>query len=325
MSFYSACVLLTVFGGFLAAFDVALLLGSAPLLRALARVSSTRRPEAILVMRFLPMTLALAVTLCVFVPAWWMYEPVETGEEASVMLVLAAAASLLPLVLGGHRALRMFMNTRDRMLGWRERGRHAAITQTPFEVVEVNGHDVSLCVGGYLTPTIYASKEVLESLEPEELHAALAHETSHATSRDPLRLLSMGACPDFLQVLGLDRAWRRAFSQACEFAADVRASRGDRGVALDLASALLKVARLNSVAPLRVDAMDIAVSSAFHSRADLEARVQALANPDAAATRLPFSPRLWITMALALLTLAGFSSAERVHALTERVGRTLAP
>ena len=104
MSFYSACVLLTVFGGFLAAFDVALLLGSAPLLRALARVSSTRRPEAILVMRFLPMTLALAVTLCVFVPAWWMYEPVETGEEASVMLVLAAAASLLPLVLGGHRA-----------------------------------------------------------------------------------------------------------------------------------------------------------------------------------------------------------------------------
>ena len=324
MTFYSACVLLVVFGGLLAAFDALLLVTSGPLLRRLNGVSSTRRPEAVLFARFLPMALALAATVCVFLPAWWMYEPAETGEAASAALVLAAAISLLPLALGGHRAMRIFLNTRDRVMGWRERGRHAAINHTPFEVVEVSGHDVSLCVGGYLTPTIYASKEVLDTLDPEELHAAMAHETSHAASRDPLRLLSMGACPDFLQMLGLDRPWRRAFSQACEFAADARASRGDRGVALDLASALVKVARLN-VAPLRAEAMDLAVSSAFHGRADLEARVQALANPAAPSARLPFSPRLWFGVALVGLTVLGLSSAQRIHALTEMLGRALAP
>ena len=130
-------------------------------------------------------------------------------------------------------------------------------------------------------------QEVISSLEAEEFSAALLHEVSHASSRDPLRLLWMAACPDFLQVLGIDEAWRRAFSRACEFAADADAHRGSPEVALDLASALLKVARLRAVGPLALEGtLDVAVSSAFHSRVDLQARVEALASPanDSSAT-----------------------------------------
>jgi Zn-dependent protease with chaperone function len=245
----------------------------------------------------------------------------------SLALLAVAFFAALPVLLGLHRAIRMFVKTRDRLLGWRDRGRNTSRVRVPFAVVEVKSVDLALCVGGYLRPTIYASTDVIRSLEPEELSAALAHEVSHAHARDPLRLLWMGSCPDFLSWFRMDDAWRKAFSVACEFAADAGASRGKPEVALDLASALLKVARLNTLeaaSPLAL--LDVAVSSAFSSRVDLEARVEALANPPAEATAPGPLLRPWMFAAAVLLvSVTGALASEHVHAVSEAVGRFLAP
>jgi Zn-dependent protease with chaperone function len=220
----------------------------------------------------------------------------------------------------------MFVRTRDRLRTWRDRG-NASRVHAPFEVVEVTSEDLALCVGGWLRPTIYASTDVMASLEPEEFEAALAHEVSHARRRDPLRLLWLGCCPDFLQLFRLDGAWRRAFSRSCEFAADAGASRGNPEAALDLASALLKVARMRTFRPLSVEVLaDVAVSSAFSSRVDLEARVEALANPRPEAATAGAGWRPWVLAATLLLLCAGGAMAsEHIHFLTEQVGRLLAP
>lgn len=327
MTLYGLTVLVVVFGLLMAALDLLLLLVTPWLLADLARVAPDRRASAILFARFAPVGVAAVLTAFIFLPAWWRHEPSDTGEIVSGPLLAMALAALLPILQGFHRALRMFMKTRDRLLFWRRRGRNAPMFQAPFDVVEVKSEDLALCVGGYLWPTIYASTDVLKALEPEEFSAALAHEVSHATARDPLRLLWMGSCPDFLQLFRLDDAWRRAFSIACEFAADAVASRGKREVALDLASALLKVARLGTYRSLPADAMmDMAVSSAFSSRADLEARVQALANPLATEGVIRFSPRTWVFVwAVLILCGVGVIASEQVHAFTEEVGRLLAP
>ncbi len=327
MTPYGVTVLIVVFGLLMAALDMLLLLLTPWLLANLARVAPDRRTNAILFARFAPVGVAGVLTALVFLPAWWRHEPSDAGEIVSGTLLALALVALLPILQGLHRALRMFVRTRDRLLSWRRRGRNAPGVQAPFDVVEVLGEDLALCVGGYLRPTIYASTDVMKALEPEEFSAALAHEVSHATARDPLRLLWMGSCPDFLQLVRLDDPWRRAFSRACEFAADVVARRGNREVALDLASALLKVARLRTHRRLPAETMmDMAVSSAFSSQADLEARVQSLANPLDTEGVIRFSPRTWILVAAVLvLCCTGVIASEQVHAFTEGVGRLLAP
>jgi hypothetical protein len=326
MTLHGFALLTVVFGLVLAALDLAFVAMAPLLLARLGKVPAARRPGAILLARFAPVLIALLVTFLSVAPAWWRFEPADAGEVVSLPLLFLAGLALLPLLQGVHRGARMFAKTRDRLLFWRGRGRRAGV-EAPFEVVEVRSADLGLSVGGYLKPTIYASREVMTSLQPEELSAALAHEVSHASARDPLRLLGMASCPDFLQLLGLDREWRRAFQTACEFAADADATRGDPETALDLASALLKVARLRSPKPLNTEPLaDMAVSSAFSSRLDLEARVSALANP------APPSPvrkpvlRPWMYAAIVFgLGAASIPAWEGIHILTEQVGRFLAP
>lgn len=327
MTLYAAAVLLVVFGLLMTALDVLLLALTPWLFQRLARTPPGPRTDAILLIRSLPFGLAAAATVLVFLPAWWRHEPQGTGETGSAFLLALAGLSTLPLLQGLHRAVLMFMKTRDRLRIWRGRGQPNSWVQSPFEVVEVRGEDLALCVGGYLRPTIYASTDVMKSLDPEELSAALAHEVSHARRRDPLRLLWLGSCPDFLQLFRLDRSWRGAFSRACEFAADAGASRGNPEVALDLASALLKVARLKTFRPLSAEVLaDVAVSSAFSSWLDLEARVEALANPESEAAKAGSPLRPWMfAAALLVLCAVGATASEHVHAVTEGVARLLAP
>lgn len=324
---YGPAILLVVFGVLLAVLDAVLVALTPFLFRRLANVPPADRPSAIFITRFAPVLTALLLTALLFLPAWWRHEPPNTGETASLLLLALAGLALLPLLSGASRAVLMFVKTRDRLLSWRGRGRNASCAETPFEVVEVSSADLALCVGGYLKPTIYASTDVMTSLEPEELSAALAHEASHARARDPLRLLWMGSCPDFLQLFRIDEAWRRSFAVACEFAADAGASRGKPEVALDLASALLKVARLRTFPQFGPAALaDVAVSSAFSSRVDLEARVEALANPPAVASSISVLPRPWMFAAVFLLLGAlGAVTSEQIHAVSEGLGRFLAP
>ena len=155
----------------------------------------------------------------------------------------------------------------------------------------------------------------------------MAHEVSHASARDPLRLLFMGSCPDFLGLFRLDERWRLAFASACEFAADEGASRGNREAALDLASALIKVARLRASRPSTAGAMiDVAVSSAFPSGLDLEGRVRALVNLRGEQTGDAFVLRSWVLVAaIVVICGAGLMGSAQVQAATEGVGRLLAP
>lgn len=327
MTAYGAAVLLVVFGVLLAALDSILLALTPRLLPRLSRLAPAVRTDAMLLARSLPLALAASTVALVFLPAWWRHEPANTGESVSALLAISALFSVLPILSGLGRGARMFLRTRNRLRFWRGRGRSHATRVSPFEIVEVKSEDLALCVGGYLRPTIYASSAVLNSLEPSEFEAALAHEVSHAKSRDPLRLLFMGACPDFLRWFSLDAPWRRAFARACEFAADARAACGNQEVALDLASALLKVARLHRSHPLVGDAaLDVAVSSASSSPLDLKARVEALAN---SGTEPVFdrSPRKWMAVGATLLVvfMGGVLASLEAHTLTEAVGRFLAP
>src|SRR5262249_48078215 len=83
-----------------------------------------------------------------------------------------------------------------------------------------------------------------QSLTNEEISAAMAHESGHLISRDNLKRPLLRACRDMLAIVPSGASLDRAWVEASEAAADEHAARGGSGGALDLASALIKIARL---------------------------------------------------------------------------------
>ena len=120
---------------------------------------------------------------------------------------------------------------------------------------------------GIVRPRLFVAAQVVEALTPVELQAVLAHETGHLEARDNLKRMALR----FLPTLG----WRRlaaSLEERWEAAAEAEADRRTGpDSALDLASALLKVARL---AP--PGARLGAPVAAFHSGEGVAGRVQAL-------------------------------------------------
>jgi hypothetical protein len=122
-----------------------------------------------------------------------------------------------------------------------------------------------VAVVGVIRPRLFVARSVLHALTPGELQAVAQHEAAHVRARDNVKRWLMACAPSL--------GWRRtalALERAWEEAAEHEAERGAQG-ALDLASALVKTARLAPLgAHLRVPA------AAFHGGGDVARRVQDL-------------------------------------------------
>jgi len=135
------------------------------------------------------------------------------------------------------------------------------------------------------------------------------------THRDNLKRFLMRACPEAVQRnSALDLAWARASEEA----ADARAAGGDRARALDLAQALIRVARL---AP-RVSTLEVA--SAFYLGGSIEARVRQLVEP-ADSLPDPSRPFGWVLACATVACVAGViaTAARTLHQLMEVAVRHL--
>jgi Zn-dependent protease with chaperone function len=131
-----------------------------------------------------------------------------------------------------------------------------------------------VAVIGAWRPRIVATESVRAACDAEEFRAVLAHEAAHLAARDTLKLLMQVAAPDALALSPIAAALTERWRVAAEFEADQRATQGDCGRRLALASALIKVARLlkSHAAPRPGLGMPVATD-------DVPGRVQALLAP----------------------------------------------
>src|SRR5262249_50092270 len=148
------------------------------------------------------------------------------------------------------------------------------------EVVDVPNPIVGV-IGGW-RPRVVAAECVISVCSHDEFRQVVAHEAAHVSTRDNLKLLLLLACPDALAWTNLGAALTERWRTEAEFAADQRATGDDPQKRLELASALIKVARL--VDPGRCSRHALTMSVAVD---DVEGRVRELLTP-ARAT----SPRL---------------------------------
>jgi Zn-dependent protease with chaperone function len=251
------------------------------LARALARHADERRPRArarlLLLLRLLPLAVSGAFVLGLFAPAYLLLEPEASGEQAGLRLATLALGSVLLLALALWRSVASWRSTTRLTGSWLRGAEPLPVNGLAADAYSITDAFPIVSVVGSVHPRVFVARQVLSALSPEELAVALEHEAAHVAAKDNLKRLVFACAPDVLGLLPASRFMRREWERAAEVRADAVAVRGDRRRALDLSSALVKVARLAPAAsrvawPAR----------ALHDGQDIGDRVRLLLAPDPA-------------------------------------------
>jgi Zn-dependent protease with chaperone function len=278
------------------------------------------RARFLLALRMLPATAAIAFIAAIFVPSFVLYEPRNFDEAFGVTVSSLAVLAWIAILAAAWRGGTAVVEAHRRVNACLRDGSPVSIGMP--RAFRVDAPSASMTLVGLFRPRLLVTGRLLDLLEPDELAAAVAHESSHLRSRDNLKRLVMRSAPDFLLWSRTARSIEQDWVLASEHAADEQAAR-DNGAALALASALLKVARSASsgFAP--------AISSPLVGGEALRARVERLlswSSLPAVATRSGRAAAARALGASILLLGLGLTAAwayrpalSTVHGITEAV------
>jgi Zn-dependent protease with chaperone function len=261
-----------------------------------------RFPGGLFVLRVFPFAFALLITTALALPSFLLLEPGNTTELMSPRLGLLAAMGAALFFLAVVRFLGIVAATDKATRRWTRSADRLEMPGLAGSIYMVEGEAGLFAVTGIFRTRIFVGREIFQSLSQAEFAAAVQHELAHVRARDNFRQLIMKITRSVF--LGkLQRRIESLWSVSAELAADQAALRA--GVsALDLASALVRVARLTAtqgaaVAPLAASHLiphDSPGAVALRvSR--LSARIHCEGEPVPA---LNLSP-LWLTIILAVV------------------------
>lgn len=269
-----------------------------------------RRAHQLFLLRILPLTAAIAVTILFTLPSFLLLEPPSADEPVGAVPLLLASACIGLFAAGMYRALQAHRRTSQAVTAWLN-GATVMDSQSPVPIFCTGKNTPTLTVAGVCAPRVLVSRRTLDLLSRPELRTALRHEMAHVRRRDNLRKLLF--C---LSVSPAMRELESAWSEAAEMAADDDAV-STMDDALDLAAALIKLSRVSSAQSVPA----LATALACSSTASLNARVQRLyawQDPHPAPT--PFRPWTLIAAACtsaACLWVAYPATLAALHELTE--------
>lgn len=283
--------------------------------RMLAHARSCRaeaRSRAILVCRVVPVALSLAAVCLVVLPSYLRWEPAATRETVGWQLLWLSAMALLSIGIAGGRVWRAASSTRNVQRTWAQQ---ATRLHDLAGVYQLPGAGGLVATVGIVRPRIFVSADVVAALTEEELRAALAHERAHIQSCDNLKQALLHALR--LPFSAGDGAW----TAGTEIEADSRALWAGAS-AVDLSSALVKVARLKRV--VRCDSCVATCLIPPGQESALADRVRRLNDVLTSGSTPPLRRRFRLAMpcavAIALLAMASQPAILRLtHELIERL------
>jgi Zn-dependent protease with chaperone function len=211
--------------------------------RKTRRYSAMARARLLFALRVVPALLAIMVVIFLLVPSYLAYEPRQTDESVSFKLGLLAFVSAVGLSLAIARGIAAWRATARLTADWLRHGERITLAGIKIATFRIEHAFPVIAIVGVVRPRLFIASHVLELLTAEEIAAAVAHENSHLAAHDNLKRGLLRACRDMLLIIPSGRSLDRSWAEAAEEAADESAARRGRGVALDLASALVKIAR----------------------------------------------------------------------------------
>ena len=208
------------------------------------RTGSSGMANILFGLRAFPVLLGGLASLGLALPAFLKFEPHTTHEIPGEALLLFAGAGIVLAAVMSVRYTLTMRATRQVREQWLKNATLLPGPKAHIPVYCVEGAASLLAVTGIFSPRIFVSRDVVDSLTPAELDAALSHEVAHVSATDNLKQLFMQVTrpPNWLRSFAkVDFAWARF----AELAADERAMRSGAS-ALELSSALVKVGRLSA-------------------------------------------------------------------------------
>jgi len=259
----------------------------------------------LLALRLLPVAGALLIAVTVVLPAFLGYEPHRDREAAGPVLLILAAFALLTLGHGIWRGVRAWTAARALLQACGAAKRCVVENGCSVRVVDTAEPIIGV-IGGW-RPQVVTAECVISGCSPDEFRQVVAHEAAHVSARDNLKLLLLVACPDAIAWTALGAALSERWRTEAEFAADQRATGDDPRKRVELASALIKVARLFDTDHRARYALTMPVAMD-----DVEGRVRQLLAPAHAASAT-------ISKALASLALLTPVAAVPLHSLVHEL------
>jgi Zn-dependent protease with chaperone function len=207
-------------------------------------VSASTRARFLFLLRVTPGLAAILGVAALLVPSYLANEPRDTGEIVSLELGLLAALSLYGVGLALWRAVAARLATRRLVEDWLKHAEPLHIQDVTIPAFRIQHPFPVLAIVGAVRPRLFVAEQILRSLSEEEIAAAVAHENGHLVAGDNVKRGLLRACRDMLAFIPFGSSLDRSWTKAAEAAADEYAARGGASMSLNLASALLKVARL---------------------------------------------------------------------------------
>ncbi len=188
-------------------------------------------------LRLFPFAVSAGFTVFFTVPSFFMLEKPFLDEDLGTFVL--GLSSLLILGAGLLRVVKTQAKTTRAVSHWLAGAGTADAGETATTRASRGAPPLALV--GIRTPRVLVSDIAAALLSHDELRVAVRHEVEHLRSRDNLKKVGF-SCTPFPGMAGLETAWQ----EAAELAAD-RAAVSSRKEALDLAAALIKLARSHSL------------------------------------------------------------------------------
>ncbi len=202
------------------------------------------RARVLFVLRLFPLLGAFACALILLTPSYLTHEPADTDEIVSTKLAALASVSAIGIALALGRGFAAWRATRRLNADWQRHAVPLHLDGIDIPAYRMRHPFPVIAIVGAFRPRLFIASQIFDTLTQDELAAALAHERGHLAMFDNLKRASLRACRDALTIVPCGRSLDRAWAESSEAAADEYAARGGAHLALDLASALIKIARI---------------------------------------------------------------------------------
>lgn len=219
---------------------------------ALWRVAANRtrgwtaqnRARFIFALRVFPFASALVFALGFLLPAYLLFEPHSSDETVGYKLALLSAVSSVGVGFAFYRVFQTRRATRALVKNWLKNAEPIRVEGVSIPVHRIRHPFPVVAVVGTFRPRMFVASQIFETLDANEFQAAVRHEVGHLAARDNFKRAAMRACRDLL-VFPFGRNLDRAWAENIEAGADEYAAQtGGNQTALNLASALVKIARV---------------------------------------------------------------------------------
>ncbi|HSE33171.1 MAG TPA: M56 family metallopeptidase [Pyrinomonadaceae bacterium] len=212
--------------------------------RPLRRCTARTRAEILFALRIAPPAIAIVTLGAFLIPSYLIYEPHATKERITIKLAVLAIASGIGVTLAVCRGLRSWIATRSLLRQWSANATRVEVESVSIPTFRLPHSFPLVAVIGSFRPKLFIADHVLRTLTEEELAAAIAHEYGHLAALDNFKRSLLRSSRSALLVIPCGRSLDRAWSEASESAADEYAAQESPTVAVNLAAALVTIARL---------------------------------------------------------------------------------